>query len=124
HCVYWFEIKTMELASELNTLLDNNRNELNLNKRLVPVINKNTDSNILYVGIRRGGKRKYDGLSNIAGRIIQHLGYYVKGSTQGLQLIHWTNKADLDIKLNVVEFKDLPNIYLNVVEKLIAHKLK
>lgn len=124
HCLYWFEIETSELATELNILLNKNREKLKLDQRVVPVMNKNTNSNIFYVGIRRGGKRKYDGLTNISGRIIQHLGYYVNGSTQGLQLIHWANKTDLDIKLNVVEFKELPNLYLNVVEKIVAHKLK
>ncbi|OCK42680.1 hypothetical protein BA195_13955 [Tenacibaculum soleae] len=124
NCIYWFECESIQIATELNNLLDSKRNELKFNQRVVPVINKNIDSKIIYVGIRRGGKRKYDGLTNIAGRIIQHLGYYIKGSTQGLQLVHWTEKKNLNIKLNVIEFKELPNEYLNVVEKLVAYKLK
>jgi|TARA_R110000744_G_scaffold62940_1_gene129733 hypothetical protein len=124
HCLYWFELDSIDYANKLNILLNNNRKKLGLNKRVVPVINKNTNSNVLYVGIRRGGIRKYDGLTNISGRIIQHLGYYVKGSTQGLQLVHWTDKTDINIKLSVIEFNDLPHEYLNVIEKLVAFKLK
>ena len=124
NCLYWFEAESIENATELNNLLDSKRKELKVNNRVVPVINKNLDSKIIYVGIRRGGKRKYDGLTNIAGRIIQHFGYYIKGSTQGLQLIHWAEQKNLNLKLNVVEFKELPNEYLNVVEKLVAYKLK
>ena len=123
HCLYWFELPTLAIATQLNTLLDESRPQLK-GKRLVPATNKNTDSNVLYVGIRRGGKRKYDGLTNISGRIIQHLGYYKKGSTQGLQFVHWAAQQKYPITLKVVEFPDLPNKFLNIAEHLIAHKLR
>ena len=109
---------------ELNTLLDNNREKLSNQYRVIPPKNKNQDSNVLYVGIRRGGVRKRDQLSNLSGRIVQHLGYYERGSTQGLQLVHWCKGLDFDINLNVVELENLPNDYLNVVEKILSYHLK
>lgn len=124
HCLYWFEVENIEKAMELNLLLDKTREELKQRGRVVPVINKNLDSPVLYVGIRRGGVRKYDGLTNISGRIIQHLGYYIKGSTQGLQFVHWAKNTGFDIKLNIIHFEELPNDYLNVIEKLVAFKLR
>ena len=124
HCLYWFETETITECFNLNVLLDKNRVMLSNSERVVPVINGNTNSNVLYVGVRRGGVRQYDKMTNISGRIIQHLGYYKKGSTQGLQLIHWAPKIDLTMKLKVVEFEKLPNEYLNVIEKLIAFQLK
>ncbi|MBK0368665.1 hypothetical protein [Flavobacterium agrisoli] len=124
NCLYWFEVETPDKCGKLKDLLDTNRENLKLNLRTVPSKNNNCNSNVLYVGIRRGGIRKRDQLSNIAGRISIHLGYYVKGSTQGLQLIHWSNKLDCVVKLHVVEFNDLPNDYLNTIEKIIAFKLK
>ncbi len=124
NCLYWFELETTELSVELNALLDKKRTELKLNKRVVPATNKNSNSNVIYVGVRQGGKRKRDGLTNISGRIIQHLGYYEKGTTQGLQLVHWAKEEDLLIKLNVVELNELPKEYLYVIEKLVAYKLK
>lgn len=124
NCIYWFEAETNHHCNNLQVLLNENRELLSLNFRTVPVKNSNTDSNILYVGIRRGGQRKRDHLSNISGRIAIHLGYYDKGSTQGLQLIHWAKNVDCKIHLKVVEFEDLPNDYLNTIEKILAFKLK
>src|SRR5690554_3963317 len=124
NCIYWFETDTSDNCHSLQVLLNNNREMLNLNARTVPVKNTNINTNVLYVGIRRGGQRKKDKLSNISGRIIIHLGYYDKGSTQGLQLIHWAKNVDCKINLKVVEFEDLPNDYLNTIEKIIAFKLK
>jgi len=124
NCIYWFEVESTNHCENLQVLLNENRESLLVNFRTVPVRNSNTNSNILYVGIRRGGRRQRDNLSNISGRIITHLGYYDKGSTQGLQLIHWAKDIDCKINLKVVEFEDLPNDYLNTIEKIIAFKLK
>ena len=124
NCLYWFDCESVEVAEKLNKHMDSKRKELKANNRVVPATNNNLNSKTMYVGIRRGGKRKYDGLTYISGRIIQHLGYYAKGSTQGLQLIHWVEERDLNIELNMVEFRELPNEYLNIVEKLVAYKLK
>jgi hypothetical protein len=123
-CLYWFEVETLDHCSNLRDLLDQNRELLKSNYRTVPARNSNTNSNVLYVGIRRGGIRKRDQLTNIAGRIAIHLGYYIKGSTQGLQLIHWSNNLDCKVNIKVVQFNDLPNDYLNTIEKIVAYKLK
>lgn len=124
NCIYWFETKTNDHCNNLQIILNENRESLGINLRTIPVRNNNTNTNVLYVGIRRGGQRKKDKLSNISGRIAIHLGYYHKGSTQGLQLIHWAKNIDCEITLKVVEFEDLPNDYLNTIEKIIAYKLK
>ncbi|WP_299104344.1 hypothetical protein [uncultured Tenacibaculum sp.] len=123
NCLYWFELESEALAIELNHLLDAKREELKRNLRVVPVKNSNTHSKVLYVGIRRGGIRKRDKLTNISGRIIQHLGYYEKGSTQGLQLVHWAKDTGKEIKLYVIELNGLDNAYLNALEKIIADRL-
>lgn len=124
HCLYWFEFDTNESSTTINNLLNESRISLSERMRVVPVKNLNSESNVLYVGIRRGGNRKYDNLSNISGRLIQHLGYYHVGSTQGLQFAYWANKSDIELNFKVVEFENLPNLYLEMLEKLIAYKLK
>lgn len=124
-CLYWFEIDSNENCSSLIQLLDKKRKSLKKQLRTVPAKNKNTDSKVLYVGIRRGGIRKRDGLTNISGRILIHLGYYDKGRTQGLQLVHWAVESGFTVQLNVVQFEDgFPNEYLGALEKIMAHKLK
>lgn len=128
HCLYWFETNTSKDAIQLMNLLNDKRNSLwerEFDKRKVPVDNINLNSKTLYVGVRQGGNpRKKDNLTNISGRIIQHLGYYDKGSTQGLQLIHWAKEARVDIKINVLHFDDIQKEYLYVLEKLFALELK
>lgn len=124
NCIYWFNLESDECAKEINCLLDINREELNKLRRVVPPKNRNENSKTLYVGIRRGGIRQKDNLTNISGRIIQHLGYYDKGSTQGLQLVHWANQSNKTILLNVVELANIPNEYLDAIEKIVAHRLK
>lgn len=125
HCLYWFELETVAKAQALNNLIDNYR--LKKNEpfyRTVPATNKNKESNVLYVGVRRGHKNKA-GLKNIVGRINQHLGYYKSNKTQGLQLYHYAKGLDFEININVVEFKDLVNpMYLNLIEKMVADKLE
>lgn len=135
-CLYWFSVPQKAdaqlLESEINKCREPLKNQQD--KRVVPAKNSNLDSNVLYVGVRKGGFRKYtminrkrvpDELSNIAGRIIQHLGYYKKGSTQGLQLVHWAKNFNFQITLNVVEFQNLPSKeYLYIIEKMYAIKLR
>ncbi|KOS05035.1 hypothetical protein AM493_02535 [Flavobacterium akiainvivens] len=124
-CLYWFELDDDINCKTLIDLLNTSRLSLAEKERIVPVANKNCDSNVLYVGIRRRGYTQKWKLSNISGRMIQHLGYYAKGSTQGLQLAYWAAEAGLDIKLNVVQFEeDFPNAYLEAFEKIMAYKLK
>lgn len=125
NCLYWFELDTPEICQNLKNKLDDSRENLKISERTVPVKNKNFDSSVLYVGIRRGGVRKRDGLSTLAGRIIIHLGYYPAGSTQGLQLVHWAVGTGYNIKLRVIQFEEnFPNAYLEAFEKIIAHKLR
>lgn len=124
NCIYWFELDDNESCKNLIARLNSRRKELQDNIRNAPPENKNSDSTVLYLGIRRGGFRKKDGLTNISGRMVQHFGYYYKGTTQGLQLVHWCKGISLDIKLNIVELEGLPNDYLNVVEKLLAYHLR
>ncbi len=126
-CLYWFELETIKKAKELNSLLDEYR-ESNIkgktNYRNIPAKNKNETSNVLYVGIRRGSKSKNPKLTNIVGRINQHLGYYKNPNTQGLQLSHFAKDSDYKLTLNVVEIISPNNIYLNIIEKKVADKLK
>ncbi|KAA1242353.1 hypothetical protein [Aquimarina sp. RZ0] len=126
-CLYWFTLKTKEEAQALNDLLNIYRVSNikgNENYRSVPATNKNEESNVLYVGIRRGGFNKTWGTSNITNRINQHLGYYRNGNTQGLQLIHFAKGYDFDITINVVKIESSHSMYLNIIEKLVAQKLK
>ncbi len=124
HCLYWFEVDEKVTCSNLQELLNSSRELLKRNLRRVPVKNKNTDTAVIYVGVRQGGVRKKDGLSNLSGRMCIHFGYYPPGSTGGLQLVHWTNKLDCKINLKVVEFENLPTDYLYTLEKIVAFKLK
>jgi len=135
HCLYWFSTSNKNDSQKLKMIVEEKRVLLlnQLDKRVLPAKNNNHNSNILYVGVRKKGGRKYtiinrkrirDELTNISGRIIQHLGYYVKGTTQGLQLVHWAKNHNIKITLNVIEFENLPDEYLYIIEKLFAIKLK
>lgn len=124
-CLYWFELESNEKAKELNNLLNEYRLsniKNNANFRNIPATNKNENSNVLYVGVRR--KSKAPKLTNIVGRINQHFGYYKNKNTQGLQLIHFAGKLDFKLTLNVVEIVSSNSIYLNIIEKKVANKLK
>ncbi len=123
HCLYWFSLQSKETAKKLNDLLNDCRESLSRPLRAVPPKNKNTWSNVLYVGIRKGGVRKRDKLTNISGRIVHHLGYY-KGATRGLQFVHWAKDKNFEIELHIIEFKDLPDEYLNVIESIVSYSLK
>lgn len=133
--MYWFELESNKKAEELNNLLNDYRQKKDkiLNYKTVPATNKNKDSNILYVGIRQGGgsKDKKDkegnitlGVTNIVGRINQHLGYYHVASTQGLQLYEYAKGLDFNITIKVIEFVGLDTKYLNIIEKLVAKELE
>lgn len=126
-CLYWFELETVEKAIELNNILNKYRLSNikgNAEYRNIPATNSNEMSNVLYVGIRRKSKSKNPNLTNIVGRINQHLGYYKNQNTQGLQLIHFAENCDFKLKLNVVEVISSNDIYLNIIEKKVANKLK
>ena len=130
HALYYFELDNIEKAHQLNKLIDNYRkpvNERKTNYRVVPASNKydNSESKILYLGVRQGNpNQKARKLTNLVGRVNQHLGYYSNGSTQGLQLYHYARGEDFKITLKVYEFQNLDKTYLNVIEKMMAQQLK
>ncbi len=125
-CLYWFELETIEKAIELNNILDEYRLKYKKGDesyRNIPAKNKNETSNVLYVGIRRGSEANNPKITNIVGRINQHLGYYKNQNTQGLQLIHFAKNYDFKLTLNVVEIVSTNSIYLNIIEKKVAEIL-
>lgn len=122
--LYWFETDTIEQAQQLKKDLEDFRdNRAKIELRAIPAKNKydNNNSKVLYVGVRQGGARKRDGLSNISGRIFQHIGCYEKGSTKSLQLHFW---AKSPLKLNVLALNGVDKNYLYILEKLFAIQLK
>lgn len=105
--VYWFEIvsdiKRQEIMAAVVAYKDQNA-------RSVPAIKinfANWDTNTLYVGSCSK--------TRLRDRIHQHLGYYVEGRTQGLQLCHWARPLNIDLRLHVillpVEASDLTVLY-------------
>lgn len=134
-CIYWFSTESVNQAIMLKNELNKKRESLKdvPDSRKVPVDNNNKNSKVLYLGVKKGGCRQYtvknrkrvpDKLSFIAGRIIHHLGFYIKGSTQGLQLVHWAKDFDINITLNVLELNEKNSPYLYIIEKMYAIKLK
>ncbi len=118
-CLYWFEAENENTAIEM--IKSRNNFSLNFPNRKTPKPNSTNNSKCLYVGIRQGGMRKKDSFSQIAGRIVIHLGYYKPETTQGLNLAYW---AKGKIKLNILELPDGASIYLNIIEKMFANKLR
>ena len=123
-CIYWFECENEDLATELVTIFKDELQNLSAAERTIPPFSIYSNSKVLYVGVRQGGYRKYDGLTNIAGRIIQHLGYYDKGSTGAIHLAHWAMDKSFEVTLNVIELELLEKEYLYIIEKLFALSLK
>jgi len=94
--VYWFEIISDHTALDIRTAFDDLRTSEIL--RSVPAISKryNQDSKVLYVG---------KGKANLSGRMFLHLGYQLKGSSQGLQLCHWNYDGvlkGLKLRINII----------------------
>lgn len=121
HCLYWFELESNQKASELKFLLDDYRRN---GIKKVPAPNTYDYDKILYLGVRQGSKRENIKLTNITGRINQHLGYYKIGTTQGLQLYEYAKGKDFDITIKIIEFDGIEPYLLNVIEKLLARKMK
>lgn len=124
-CLYWFNCDTTEDALQLYNALANYRNSKNKKEyRAVPTSNKYSGKNkTIYVGVRRGSTAKNPTVSNILGRVNQHLGYYKQPKTQGLQLLHWAKELDINISLHVVHFEDKLDSLLYVLEKEISKRL-
>lgn len=124
HCLYWFELETNEKAAELNALINAYRKtKVENTYKKVPATNSNINSKILYLGVRQGGKNK-EGLTNIEGRINQHLGYYSNKGTQGLQLYEYARGKDFEITIKVIEFEGAKTYFLNAIEKLLANEMR
>jgi hypothetical protein len=125
YCLYWFECKNKESGESLVSILNVKRSELLEKKWQVPPNNNNADSTILYVGVRQGGFGKRKKISNLSGRIIQHLGYYRHGSTGALHIIQWALGQNFDLTLNVMEIgTPEEKQYLYIIEKLASIALK
>jgi hypothetical protein len=123
-CVYWYEVSSVEVANLMVSSLNDFRgiNESNKsNYRRLAAKGKYTSSRIIYVGTVMGKVRKRDGLTTIASRTFQHLGFYEKGSTGALHLWYWANHS---IKLNVIQLPNELSEYRSVLENLLAIKLK
>lgn len=129
-CLYWFETETIDESKELFSLIEKFRDRSKLEGRTIPAKNnyskgKNyVPSKIIYVGKRFQGIRQYDKLTNIAGRIIIHFGYYAAGSTQGLQLANWAREYNGKLFLKILPLPQESEGYLELLEKLLAKKLK
>lgn len=117
-CLYWFSAQNHETALKLMEQLNQFREVKS--KRTLPAKNNNKNSNIIYVGKRNAGIRNRDNLTNIAGRIAIHFGYYEVDTTQGLQLAYWAKEQ---LTLNVMVLPIESADYLVILEKLLAKKL-
>ncbi|MDO6600642.1 hypothetical protein [Tenacibaculum sp. 1_MG-2023] len=131
HCLYWFELNSNEETIKINELLNNYRLKKDqLGNKTVPAKNTYKSSskeeirNVLYLGVRQGGYVKSKKLTNIVGRLNQHLGYYKVKSTQGLQLYEYAKGKDFDITIKVIEFEGLNPKYLNIIENEVAKVFK
>lgn len=121
HCLYWFELENEEKAATFVNLLNDYRKIEGC--KTVPPANKNRNSKVLYLGVRQGGAGK-NGLTNIEGRMNQHLGYYKIAKTQGLQLYEYAKGKDFNIVIKVIAFEGIETDCLNVIEKRLANKMK
>lgn len=124
-CLYWFNCDTVEEALKLDNALANYRNgKKKKGYRAVPTSNKYIGKDkTIYVGVRRGTTAKKPKVSNVLGRINQHLGYYKQPKTQGLQLLHWARELDVNISIYVVHFENKLGALLYVLEKEVSKRL-
>jgi hypothetical protein len=127
-CLYWFSVNTVEEAKQLKDLIADKKialwSEDKTKCRILPAINKNDNSTVIYVGVRKGSNAKTQQITNIAGRMVQHLGYYREGRTQGLQLAYFARELNIDFKLHFYSLHNCPDEYLYILEKIFAKKLK
>ena len=128
NCLYWLSVDNIEDAKKLKVIISDKKTELwNEDKtkcRVLPARNKNENTTIIYVGVRKGSNAKTQKISNIAGRIIQHLGYYKEGRTQGLQLAYYARDLDINLTLHLYSLHNCPDEYLYILEKIFAKKLQ
>jgi|GEM_PF-1979381 len=128
YCLYWFECESETKAENLVAILNQKRDNLVSDTGKlwrVPPFNQNLKSKVIYVGVRQGGVRKRDNLSNLSGRMVQHLGYYPKESTGALHFLQWASNQDFDITLNILEIGEPEEKqYLYIIEKFASIALK
>lgn len=113
--LYWFE----KLSDNTNDSIIASLKEYKSlkNHRVIPYYKDSYDklTKTLYVGKCKG---------KFYGRIIQHLGYFVTPSTQGLQLYHWAKDISLKVRIHAIEFpKEMVDI-MPIVEYYFAKQLE
>jgi hypothetical protein len=113
--IYWIEILSEHSAKDIHIPYGGFKKSL---VRKTPAYNKgfnNWGTKILYVGKAQ---------SNIAGRMILHLGYEGRDNLQGLQLCHWKHIQNLRIRLNVIYLPSSLAMLAQVFENQLAKILK
>jgi hypothetical protein len=117
--LYFFEFNKNDrdkiISSYKNFIQDQQKKSLS-NRRVSPATKKKypNDTSVLYVGKSKG--------KNV-GRLIVHLGYYDKGGTAGLQLIHWAKKLKIDLIYHVLYFPLEMRDFVDPLEVSIARSL-
>ena len=128
NCLYWFSVDSVENAIKLKEIISFKKVELFSEEkekcRILPALNINTNSKFIYVGVRKGSIAKKQKITNISGRMVQHLGYYKEGRTQGLQLSYYARDLDINMTLHLYSLNNCPDEYLYILEKIFAKKLK
>ncbi|MBE9602785.1 hypothetical protein [Pedobacter sp. MC2016-24] len=112
--LYWFEITSDHTANEIYESVIQLKKNTNRNLPAHHQVLKDANSNVLYLG-----KVK----SNLAGRMLLHLGYNRSASPQGLQLCHWINRVGLKLKLNVIYLPENLAVLASVFEVELANDL-
>lgn len=113
--LYWFEILSDNTNDSIIASLKEYKSLKN--HRVIPYYKDSYDklTKTLYVGKCKG---------KFYGRVIQHLGYFVTPSTQGLQLYHWAKDISLKVRIHAIEFpKEMVDI-MPIVEYYFAKHLK
>ncbi len=118
-CLYFFEFNKNDrekIISSYEIFIDEQKKKLSSDRRVSPATKKKypNDTSILYVGKSKGRN---------VGRLIVHLGYYDKGGTAGLQLIHWAKKLKIDITYHVFYFPLELRDFVDPLEISIARSL-
>lgn len=113
--LYLFELLPDADNSQILARLEAYRNSTG--GKAVPAMRKNagTDSAILYVG-----KVKKD----FWGRLIQHLGFYRNGRTQGLQLYHWMRGSGAKVRVHMYVFPEEMAQLMGAIEVQVAQQLQ
>jgi hypothetical protein len=115
-CLYVFEIVNDPTIPDIYNAFELAKHEVTT--RNFPAMKSNkSNSQYLYVGKR---------LSDVGGRMVEHLGYNYKRVNHGLQLAFWARKLNPPLILNVHILKFIPEMrpYLSAFETILANELK